>query len=258
MSFRGRAAGLAVLALSCAGCRSAPAALGDAELAACIPPATLALAGVHLDAVRASPLLRQLGAGVDTLLQPFRDASNLLVAYDGKDWLLIARGSFQTAPPGAVLLSPRLALAGPPNAVRAAAAQHARGTSGTPTLTIRAQSAAVQPVWAVVQGGVSLPLTDNLANLNRLMAETQYVTLTAELNSGLVLHAAGVCRSADEAQHLEETVRGLLSLAAPASRSRDLGALLGSIHPQRDGNTVHADLNASPDAVQQLLGTLAR
>lgn len=227
-------------------------------MAACIPSDTVALAGVHLDAVRASPLFRQFGSGVATLLEPVRDASYVLLAYNGKDLLLIARGTFRAVPAGAVLLKPTIALAGTATAIGAATAQHAKGVPGAPALTADAQSIAGQAVWAAVQGGVPLPLTGNLANLNRLLAYTDYITLTAALNSTLALHAAGVCRSPDAAQRLEETVRGLTALASTASRNRDLSALLGSVRLDRDGNTLHADLTTGPEALQQLLGAPGR
>lgn len=258
MAFRRPACGFAALALALAGCRPGPAPLGDAELAACIPPDTVALAGVHLDAVRASPLFRQFGPGLPALLEPVRDASYLLLAYNGKDLLLIARGTFRTPPAGAVLLKPTLALAGSAAAIGGATAQHARGVSGAPALTAHAQSIAGQPVWAAVEGGVALPLTGNPANLNRLLGYTDYITLTAQLNSTVALRATGVCRSEDAALHLEETVRGLFALASTASHSRDLAGLLGSVSLERKGNTLGADLNAGPEALQQVLSALTR
>ena len=227
-------------------------------MAACIPSDTVALAGVHLDAVRASPVFRQFGSGVATLLEPVRDASYLLLAYDGKDLLLIARGAFRPAPTGAVLLKPTLALAGSATAIRAATAQHASGVPGAAALTAHAQPIAGQPIWAAAQGGVALPLTGNLANVNRLLASTDYITLAAELHSTLAVHAAGICRSADAAQHLEETVRGLFALASTASHNRDLAALLSSVRLEREGTIVRADLNAGPEALQQLLGAFTR
>lgn len=227
-------------------------------MAACIPSDTVVLAGVHLDAVRASPLFRQFGSGIAALLEPVRDASNVLLAYSGRDLLLVARGMFRTTPAGAVLLKPTLVLAGSGRAIRAATAQHAKGVPGAPALMADAQSIAGQTIWAAVEGGVPLPLTGNLGNLNRLLAYTDYITLTAELNSTLALHANGVCRSPDACQHLEETVRGLTALASTASRNRDLIALLGSVRLEREGNTLHADLKAGPEALQQLFDALTR
>jgi len=254
MAFAYPAAVLATLAFATAACRTAapPPAL-DAELAACVPPETRVLARADLNALRANPGLQQLASGWAAFLEPARDASEVLIAYNGKDLLFIARGQFRTAPAGGRLLTPQLALAGGDAAIRAATAQHATGRSGAPSLVAFAEEVAAQPVWAVVSGGGSLPIPGNLGNLNRLLAFTEHATLALELNSGVTLHVTGVCRSADAARQLEETLRGLVSIASATTRDRDLAAWLGSVQVRRDQGTVHADVSGSVDATAKLL-----
>lgn len=249
-----RAAALIALVLGSAACRPAlpPSAL-DPELAACVPSDTVALAGVHLAVLRQNPVFQQLASGWATLLEPLRQASEVLVAYNGREILVIARGHFPTAPAGTRLLTPRLALAGSDAAVRAAMTQHASGQSGAPALTAFAEGVAAQPVWAVVSGGAPLPLRGNLANLNRLLAFTEHASVTAELNSVIGLHATGVCRTAERAQQLEETLRALVSLASSMVRDRDLEAVIGAVEVRRNGATVQADVSAAPNAVEKLL-----
>lgn len=252
------AAALAGAVLSGTACRPAAPPGLDAEMASCVPSDTLALAGVNLARLRASPIYQSLGSGLPAMLDSFRDASSVLAAYNGKDLLLIARGSFQKAPAGAVLLHSRLALAGAASEVRAATAQRARGKTGAPALVAQAGSLASEPIWAVARGGVRYPLSGNLANLNRLLGFTNYASFTANLDSGLSLRAYGVCASADAAQHLEETLRGMISLASATVRDRDLAALLGSTQLHRDGATMQASLQVGPGTVAKLLSAALR
>ncbi len=238
-------------------CRAAVPGPLDRELASCIPPGTRLLAGIQLDRVRSSPVFQKVPGAALALLEPVRNASSLLLASDGKDLLWAAHGSFSTAPPGASLLNPHLAIAGSPSLVQAATAQHASGRTGTPALTGQAELIASQPIWAIARRDTVLPLSGNAGNVNRLLAMADYTTLAVELNSGLVLHAAGHCQSDDQARHLEETVRGFLSLARAGAHDSDAGELLGRVQIRRDGLTVHADAPVPPEAIEKLLNAAA-
>ena len=237
-------------------CRATTPGPLDRELASCIPPGTRVLAGIQLDRVRSSPVYQKVPGTALALLEPVRNASSLLLASDGKDLLWAARGNFSTMPPGASLLNPHLAIGGSPSLVQAATAQHASGRPGTLALTGQAELIASQPIWAIARRGTVLPLSGNAANVNRLLAMADYTTLGVELNSGLVLHAAGHCQSDDQAQHLEETVRGFVSLARAGARDSDLGRLLTGTQIRREGLTVHADATVSPENIQKLLNSV--
>lgn len=248
----------AALLITLAGCRATPSSAIGFDLASCIPADTRVLAGIHLDQVRSSPVLLKLASDWLPLLDPARDASFVLIAYNGKDLLWAGRGQFHAAPPGATLLNPQLALAGPPSLVRAAAAQHASGRTGAAALVEHAEGIARQPIWVVVPRGAALPLSGNASNVNHLLDLADYTTLAVELNSGIALHAAGICRSADQAMQMEETLRGLLTLAGSAVRDRELAALLASVQIRREHLTVHADVSGSPNTIGNLLRTLPR
>jgi hypothetical protein len=249
---------VAALLLALAGCRATPSATIDAELASCVPSGTRILAGVHLDQLRSSPVLQKLASEWLPLLDPARDASSLLIAYDGKNLLWAARGQFHAAPPGATLLTPQLAIAGPPSLLGLATAQHAAGRTGVPALLAQAQFVANHPIWAVVPRGAALPLSGNAANINHLLDLANYTTLTIDLNSGVALHAAGICGSPDQASQMEETLRGLLALAQTTVRDRDVSALLASVQVRRDNLTVHTDVSGSPEVIGNLLRTVPR
>lgn len=243
---------LAILAVSCRG--TLPPAI-DPGMASCVPAGTLLVAGLDLGQLRAGPLDRKL-----PLPEPLRDAGYLLLAFDGRDLLSIARGPFRETPPGAALVAPNLAIAGPPGLVRAATAQHKRGTTGAPGLLSHAEPlAAGHEIWIVAQGGVTLPLAGNAANLNGLLRAAEYVTITARVRAQVDLDMTGVCRTEESARQFEETVRGFFSLAAAAvARDRGLAARLSSVEVRRGGLTVHATLSAAPEEAEKMLGLLSR
>ena len=253
---RAATAAAALIALW-ASCRTAgPRQAVDAALTACVPPDTLALAGVNLEQVRASALYQKLPPGAAAFLEPLRNASYLLLAYNGKDVLALARGAFPEAPAGAVLLTKDLAVSGSPQAVRAATAQRKTGRTGAPWLLERVPGAS--QVWAVVQGGVAFPLTGDAANLNRFLSLVEYGSLAVRLDSSVRIDALGAGRTAESAQQLEETLRAFFSVAAAgALRDRALADLLRSVQVRRDGLTVHAAIVALPEQLGKLAALLA-
>jgi hypothetical protein len=223
------------------------------EMAACIPSDTVVLAGLRLERIRHTALYPALPATWRALLEPLQDATDLVVAYNGRDLLAIAGGRFASAPPGARLLGPTLALGGSAAAMRAATAQRATGRTGAPRLLAHAKSAAGKPIWLAVQGGVALPLPGNFGNFNRVLKLVDYATLTADINSRVEIRAIGVCQTADDGRQLEESVRALVSLAAAGTRDPELAALFQSIQVTRDGATVQMAMTASVPAVEKLM-----
>jgi hypothetical protein len=248
---------LAALATSC---RSISPPVIDPALASCIPAGTIVLAGINLDQVRNTPLYQSLPPDVLAAAGSLRDAAYLLVASNGRDLLFLARGKFRDAPPGATLVSSELAIAGQADSVRAAIAQHRTGVTGAARLLDLALGVArARQLWMVAQGGVTLPLTGNAANLNRILHLTDSVTLAAQIDSGIQVDATGVGRSADAGRQLEESLRALLTLAGAAGgRQSGIAATLSSIEIRRDGQTVHANLSASPETAQKLIRELTR
>jgi hypothetical protein len=252
----------ALVALAAAiSCRSANAPAGvDRDMATLIPADTLLLAGLNFDDLRASPFYPKLPPGVRALAEPFRNATYLLLASNGKDLVAIARGRFRQAPPGATLVAPGLAVSGSPGSVRAAIAQHETGRNGAPDLLARAPSPADgKQIWIVARGGVLLPLTGNAANLNRLLRDTEYASVAARIGSGIEIEGTAAGRTAEAGRELEENLRAILSLTAAASvREPVLVALIRSIRIRRDDDAVRASFSGGPDAVDRLLRFLPR
>jgi hypothetical protein len=242
------------------GCRtSTEAHVVDQEAASCIPADTLVLAGLNLDGLRAAPLYSKLPAAAAAMAGAFTGASSALLAYNGKDLLAIARGSFAKAPAGATLAAPNLALFGAPQLVAAAMAQRRSRTVGAPALLARAESiAAGRQIWMVIQGGVAFPLSGNAANLNQLLHHAESATVTASFASGLALEVTAIGRTGDAARNIEETVRADITLAAAAeARQPDLAKLLRSIQIDRENRSVRITLSADEDAAAKMIGALA-
>jgi hypothetical protein len=150
-----------------------------AGLTAYVPEGAAAVAYVDLDRARTSPLYARLPVPED-----LQDASALLVVFDGQNWgTAVQRRSGITAPG----LKP--------------------SGGGKDLLSHAALDA---PAWLVVRGSVTLPLPGNLANINRLLHQSVY---TAAALRGNYIEATAECRNREQAQHLEENIRALASLA---------------------------------------------
>jgi len=237
-----------------AGCHSAP------DAAACIPAGTLVLAGVDLGALRATPLYSKLPAAAVAIIGSLNSASSALLAYNGKDLLVIAQGQFTQPPPGAALAAPGIALFGSPELTAAAIAQYRTHATGAPALMALSEPIAKgRQIWIVTQGGFPLPLTGNAANLSRLLKNTESVTITANVAASLTLAITALGRTPDSARAIEETVRADVTLAAAAeTRQPDLANLLRSIQIHRSDRTVRISLSADAEAAAKLLGALVR
>src|SRR5262249_17742485 len=146
--------------------------------------------------LRASPL----SASLREKLKLLRDASYALVASDGSRFVIAARGRLE----GATMLAPNLALTGSPDFVAAATAQHRTGHTGAPGLLSHAPDGLF---WIVADGSAALPLSGNARNLNRLLHDTEYTTITATFAERISITATGVCRNEDAARRIEESVR---------------------------------------------------
>jgi hypothetical protein len=248
-----------LIAFSASCRRTATSTAIDPALSSCVPPGTTLLAGADLTALRASPLYQRLSPTARAIFEPFRDADYLLLASNGRELLAIARGRFRQAPAGAALLNSHLALAGSPALVTAATAQHKTDNTGAPELVANAESiAASKQIWLVVPGDTVLPLSGNLANVNRLMRDMEFAALYFKLDPQVDLALTARGRTPASAQRFEETLRATISLAAAAdAREKDIAALLHAIRIERNDRDVHATLAAGMDDANRLLGLVA-
>ena len=238
---------------------AAPEAV-DPAMASCVPQNAAMLAGIDLDRLRAAPLYSKLPIAGLLEAQPLAGASYALLVWSGQDLLVIARGAFRQAPAGSALLEPGLAVSGSPDSVRAATTQHRTGRTGAPDLMARAASIAPgNQIWAVARGGTGLPLSGNLSNLNRILRATDWTTLAARVDGGLELHGAATCATAEGAQQMEESVRGLISLAAVSlARQPEIAALLRSAQVSRENTDVRVSLSVPGAQAARLIEVFSR
>jgi len=233
---------LALAAVAClAACRKAPSPILDSDLGWCIPPGALIVGGVDLRQLRTSPLYANLPPAARDAIEPLRDASYAVVASDGERFVVAARGRFAQPPAGTTMAAPDLALAGSPDFVSAAVAQHHTRRTGAPALLAHAGA---RPLWIVASGSANLPLGGNARNLNRLLHFTEYTTANATLDSRPVVEITGVCSGVEQARQLEETVRAFISLGERRFRS--------AVQIRRDGARVEATLEVEPAEIPRL------
>ncbi len=229
-------------------------------MASCVTGDAVALAGADLERLRASPFANGMGNSARELLERYGSASKLLIAWNGSDLLIVIRGLFKTPPPGATAIEPGLAVAGSPNRISIAVAQHGAGSTGARGLIdYGAEFGSGRAIWLAVRGGTALPLSGNLANLNRLLEDADFAGVALGLGETATLRLSARGRTAESAERLEERLRGFLSLAGEGEIHRpELARLLGAAQIQRSGRDVTATLSASPDAVAKLLADFAR
>ncbi len=246
MVIRPRAAAPIALAMLVACRTAAPPAALDPALSAPVPAATVALAGLDLDRLRSSPLYPNLPPAALAFLQPFAQARRVLVAWSGGELIAIARGVV----PGATQLAPDIALSGAPSLIAAAAAPH----PPAPILEAAGSVAGAAPVWIALRGGVALPLEGNLANVNKLLHDTEFVTLAVQPGNPADFQLAAQCPSPDAALRFEQSFRAIVSLAAAiVARQPGTAGLLQSIRIQRDDRVVHIALSAPLDELLKLI-----
>lgn len=237
------AAGLALLA----SCRTPrPTAAIDPALSARVPAATVALAGIDLDRLRASPAYARIPPSALTFLETFRQAHHVLFAFTGVELLTIVQGTM----PGATRVAPDIAVSGGNSLVAEATATHPPAA-----ILVAAESvAAARPVWLAVRGGVSLPLPGNLANVNNLLRDTEFVTLAGQPADPLELELVARCPTADTALRFEQSLRAIVSLAkATSGRQPETLALWESIRMRREERVVHVALSAPLATLVKLL-----
>jgi hypothetical protein len=259
-----------LLCLALAGCGGSLARYGpiDPGLAVFIPPDTVALAGVHVDQVRATPLYRML-AERNRLpkfgqFDPGRGIHELLVASDGKNVLGIARGDFgpQSQNEAITLIGKNIALGGSAAVVRAAIDRYKNGGRGGAPRDLMARAQALPAdtqIWAVVAGwrGATpdqLREMGNFANLDRVLRLVEGASLTVDLRTGVHAVLTGDSRTEVDAKSLADSLRGLAALARMGlQRAPDLLRALDGIQVKQAGRVVQVNADMAEDLVEKLV-----
>jgi len=219
-----------------------------------MPAGASILAGVNLERVRASPLRHQFPPTAVAFLDSLGAAQSALIASDGGNYLVLTRGDFKQAPLGSTLLGPGLSALGSPDWVRAANAPHNPDGPRNALIPHAEPVAASADIWMAVAGNANLPVSGNGENLNRLLHDTEYATLSVRLNDGVSIELVGMCGGPEPARHLEETVRSFVMLgAASTARQPAVSGLLRRIQVTRADRAVHVTLAAQAAELETVL-----
>ena len=266
----------------------------DATLAAVLPSDATMLAGIRMDAVRATPLFQNLVAtrslpllddfARETGFDPRRDVRELLIASNGKDLLVTARGAFKESAAagltkqsyrgvtlytrdehGLAFLDASTAVAGTLPAVKAALDRYKSGDhSGPAELLSRARQIPAQnQLWSVSNGfenllSAAIPETGNAANAARILRSLENMTVAVDLRAGINGYLTGICRTGQDAKNLGDTARGLIGLGrlSVPEKQPELLRLWDGIKVDQQQRTVTITVAVPEDLLEKLLDFL--
>jgi len=242
-----------VILLSLCGCRPRQAAFVpvDPALAVLVPPDTVALGGMRMEALRNTSTYRKLATGLlDQRFEEFsrtagfdlrKDVRELLVAMDGNRILTLARGRFSAAaleralgngvvktfykghtligsgPVTLTLFDSSTVVAGHTATVKMLI-DRGRG-QGIPS-SLRNLMQSVPPesqAWGVMVGtpmGLEnhIPKTGDLASIRKVLALLASSAIGVDLHAGCMVKANFICRTLQDAKLLHDGLRGLIGL----------------------------------------------
>ncbi|HXM42382.1 MAG TPA: hypothetical protein VN924_14100 [Bryobacteraceae bacterium] len=234
----------------------------DATLAAYVSPDAVALAGIQVDQVRATPIYRALAKRLGQF-PVVSEAHELLLTSDGKNVLAVARGDFaaQNQSDAITLIGKTIALGGSATAVRAAIDQSKSGVHAAPRdLMARVDALpADAQIWAVVAGwrgatADQLREMGNFANLDRVLRLVEGASLTVDLRAGVHAALVGDSRTEADAKTLADSLRALASLARMGvQRKPDLVRALDSILVKQEGRGVQVTVDITEDLAEKLV-----
>ena len=257
----------------------------DPELAKFVPEDTIALAGVRLAEVQSAPVYSKLARrfktpqsealAAQTGFDPQRDVRELLIAHNGKDALLIARGSFQlkvpeqtpktdyrgyvlygNGPMAFTLMDQTTALAGSSGQVRAAIDQFRAGGRRGGGLIARAQAIPGRnPIWAVADNRLAafIPESGNASNLRRFIVPLEDLTLVADLGEGVHAALTGNFKTEEDAKNLGVAARGILGLGRLSlpENQPDLARLYDTVSLEQRQKTIKVEATVPGDLVDR-------
>ena len=268
----------------------------DSTLAALVPPDSTMLSGIRMEAVRATPLYRKMltqnalpqldDFARQTGFDPRRDVRELLIASNGTDMLMAARGTFNLrAIEGSTkssykgytlyasesravgLIDSSTAVAGPLSAVRAALDRYKAGDRARPEgLLARArQIPSENQIWSVSNGfenllTMTIPQEGNAANVGRILRSLENTTAAADFRTGVNGYINGLCRSDQDAKNLGDAARGLVGLGrlSVPENQPELLKLWDGIKVDQQQRTVKITIAIAEDLVDKLIDMLGK
>jgi hypothetical protein len=226
-----------------------------------------------------------------TGLDPRRDLAALLVSWDGRSPLILARGAFTgdklTQQLGSMGARPTLykahtlfgaqrdwvsfpekglAAAGPEQTLKAALdSRDARSGQVQEDLEQRLRAIPKgSQAWEASTGGLPFVEVGMRSDLQSALSNiTEYVSGTSagvNLASGVNLQAEIVCVSNEGAQRVHDALRGVIGLARLSTETSklDLLRMWDAVHVDQDGSVVHVRADLPADLVDKLIVELPK
>ena len=236
-----------------------------------IPSDTVTLAGVRVAAIRATALYQKYGTSksapnLDAFVteygfDPRTGLDEVLVAANGKEALVIAKGRFNKASPRITIVNPGLALAGPESLVRAAMEQAKRKQPLPARLKPLLEFVPAEAQIWMVSG--EIPRTgfnerSNLANADKILAAIDSLSAWADLSKGLRLGLDGHCADEPGAKRLQTQLKGLIGmgrLSTPDNQPRLL-RLYDAIEVKQEGRSLHLSADITMELIEDLIKQL--
>jgi hypothetical protein len=247
---------LGALIVAFAGCRDGARQAGaiDASLASCLSPNATVIAGADLNALRAAPIFAKLPPSAHAFIEQLQGVSKALASYGGSELLVAARGNFQTAPAGATMIAPGVAIFGATEQVAAARKRYQASEGGPAELLARAEPiAAGAQVWIAARGSATFPLSGNFASAIGILRKATFYTVAARIGESVSVDLRATAPDENAARAIEETLRADFTLAAAGeSKHPDIVAALRSAKVDRDGVNVHVTLIANAALIESL------
>lgn len=267
----------------------------DSSLEPFIPADTKVLAGVQVAKLEAAPLynshkeqlnLAQLQVFSDrTGLDPTRDLSEILIAWDGKQSLLMARGHFSQSTVGPkleslgarrtsyknytlfgddrnslVFLHEGLVIAGPSGSLREVIDGRDEGHSRIPA-ELQQQLETIpkaDQIWAVSRGGLpvtGIPMRSDIDSaLSNIVGYVSGTAVGIAIDTGIHLQADLTCISDQGAQRVRDALRGGIGLARLTTKDNQLYLLrlYDSVHVDQENSMIHVRADLAPDLANKL------
>jgi hypothetical protein len=261
-----------------------------------VPADSVTLIGMRMQQLEATPLFQKLLAqqkipqmdqfARDSGFDPRRDVRDLLLASNGKQTVMLARGTFNVKPPdkarklsyhgfaimanggtgpaqyGFCILDSTLAAAGPLPALEAALDQYKSGNrNNAAALLARARTVAENYQFWVVAAGTSQLITENMPgasngpDFGRIFRSLQNALFEADLRNGLKGFVEGDCTTAQDAKKLSDAARGMVGMArlnTPEDQP-DLLRVWDGFKVEQSDRKVTLTMDVGQDLVDQLL-----
>ena len=268
----------------------------DNVLARMVPADTVALIGMRMEQLKSTPLFQKLVAqgkfppmdefARESGFDPRRDVRDLLLASNGSQTVLLARGAFHFKAPdkakkfnyhgyvilsnagpeqahaGFCVLDATLAAAGQLPALEAALDQYKSGKkNNAAALLTRARAIAESyQLWGVTAGRTNLfsenmPGASKGADFGRIFRSLENTLFEADLRTGLKGLAEGYCPSAQDAKSLGDAARGMVGMARlnTPENQPDLLRVWDGVKVEQADRKLTLTVDVGQDLVDQLL-----